>query len=78
MFTIIRGGRYGVGVVRRCVQGGNGHRVGAGGGVAQVENKAPREGARVLRAWINGVEHVGRIVARAVARLFGETGTVSW
>jgi len=85
MFTIIRGGRYGVGVVHRRVQGGSGGRVPPGGGRA-VEGAAPGGPAVPGRAARGSVErsgngmlkHVGRIVARVLARLFGETGTVAW
>ena len=74
MFTIIRGGRYGrVGAVRAGVQGGTSRRLPPGA----VGREAAGEGHRVLRPWINEFKHVGRLVARAVARILGGTGTVS-
>lgn len=76
MLTIIRGGRYGrMGVGRGGVQGGAPRRL-PPGAVPVVPSSG--EGAGVLRAGISALEHAGRILARVVARLFGETGTVSW
>ncbi len=79
MFTIIRGGRYGRVGLHRRVQGRFSRGVAAG--AVAPESRGTVEGppaGDVLRSRISGVEHVGRIVARVLARILAGSGAVSW